>query len=361
MSPYTTFEFAYQMCTFLTFSIWGKLKNLPAARDVLMQLSSDMFAPTKISRSVSRTSPFVTAHIGTSPIEDWQIERMGWDVDPEDQKISGRYKRFRTENYTQFERWPQLMESVTGIKVFRQYSKLKVCGLSPYDIDSIAQIEDDAGTSLTYDQVPDVLLMLQHVISVRSLYDDCDTIKVMCHDKNHNEQGMECVLGAVKQALLRNQTVIKDGSKVEKIGLLYVGAKLLPGWIQDIHVSIWLAPILTSVARVAFKGLKGIIGCDTDCTDFAHGNIDNFVRRHIGPVAHFHQMTGEIAAVLIDEPHSPCNYGLVWHPATSPAARAKAGSNIMFEDIDAENCDANWLEASIRAVKPDQQQQWPPP
>ena len=100
--------------------------------------------------------------------------------------------------------------------MFRHYSKWRASGPSPEAINNIVQVEEDPGTPFTYDQVLRALRMLRHLIWLRRQYDECDTIKVMCHDKDYDEQGMGWLPGTVKQALLGCQIAIDDDGKTER-------------------------------------------------------------------------------------------------------------------------------------------------
>ena len=169
-------------------------------------------------------------HIGAAPLLDWQIE-AGVGRDPEERGMAAPYNRHRHTNYGQMERWPSRLERAVPLEVLQQFSRSKGRNAIPWALKSIAEIEEDANVHLTYDLVPNALLMLQHIISVRHLYDDFDVIKVMCHDKDHDAKGMEWLLGTVKQAMLRNQISIKDSTtgNFESVGLMYIDAKETSG------------------------------------------------------------------------------------------------------------------------------------
>ena len=193
----------------------------------------------------------------------------------------------------------------------------------------------------TYDKVPNVSRIVKFIISIRELYADCTTIIVVCHNKDHDEPGMEWLLGAVERNLTRCQRVLKEPneqglitkSNVETRGLLYFDAKITPVWSNEDHPPIWLQPIAVMAARIVFEGKKDSIASDNDQVPAAFGNWNTWVDRSVKPVANYSQVKGEASYYLVCEPAILNNYGLHAMPKTSDASRERGGSNTMFEGI----------------------------
>ena len=114
----------------------------------------------------------------------------------------------------------------------------------------------------TYDQVPNISLLVKFIISIRELYAACTTIVIMCHNKDPDHPGMEWMPGAVEQVLIRCQLTINEkyglGGRTtnndEVWGILYPDAKTTPGWDNNDHPSVWLQPIPRMAARLLSKG-----------------------------------------------------------------------------------------------------------
>ena len=219
----------------------------------------------------------------------------------------------------------------------------------------------------TYDKSPNVSRMVKFIISVRGLYADCTTIVVMCHNKDHDEPGMEWLLGAVERNLTRCQIVVNKSnrrgvgtkSNGEIWGLLYLDAKTAPDWSNEDHPPIWLQPIAFMAARTAFEGKKDIMASDNDQVPAALGNLNTWFDRHVKPIANYPQARGEASYYLVCEPTILNNCGLRAMPKTSDAARKRGGSNTMFEGITTESADQLLMEAGAKDIAQDPDDRWP--
>ena len=141
--------------------------------------------------------------------------------------------------------------------------------------------------------------------------------------------------------------LIREG---EIWGILYFDAKTTPGWDDKAHPPVWLQPIATMAARIAFQGRKSIMASDNDQIPSAIGNMTMLTDRHTKPVAEYDQIKGEQALFLVGEPSNGCNFGLYLVPKTSDEARLQGGSNTLFDDISLENADQVLMQAAERVT-----------
>ena len=135
-------------------------------------------------------------------------------------------------------------------------------------------------------------------------------------------------------------------------------AKTAPGWIDADDPPVWLQPIAMAAARNAFEGRKDIIASDSDQVPAAFSNLHTMVNRHVKPVADYPQIKGGVSYVLVCETTHLCNYGLHILLKTSEAARRRGGSNTTFEGITLETVVEVLMEAGVRAIAQDPDEQW---
>ena len=78
-------------------------------------------------------------------MEDWQIAKGIGEEDTEEIKMASKYKRFRSNNYGQLQKWPCRMESGSEVAVFQHCSRHKLNTMTPCALETIEEIEKDAG------------------------------------------------------------------------------------------------------------------------------------------------------------------------------------------------------------------------
>ena len=212
-------------------------------------------------------------------------------------------------------------------------------------------------------------LLVEFIIDIRHLYRECITIVIMCHNKDPDHPGMEWMAGAVEQVLTRCQLTIRKkygaGGKAinqgEVWGILYLDAKTTPGWDNNAHPPVWLQPIATMAARIAFQGKENIMASDNNQIPSAFGNMSMLCDRHIKPVADYAQIKGEQAFFLVGEPVNGCNFGLYIVPKTSEEARQRGGSNTHFDNISNKYADQLLMEAAERVTIQNTAEPWTSP
>ena len=200
LSEQMPYGLAFQICQYLSASLWAKAPAFAPVLKAFMQLEPGIILhPTKLTTAALEVS-FVFRHVGRMALADNNIKA----IEEEDKQLSAPFEKLRDVNYNQLKKWPKCVFKLEPHSVLKQYGKDKR-KKAKLTKKVMQEAEKTIGLKYPYDQAPDAARLIKFIIGIRHFYSECTSIVVMCHNKDQDQPGMEWLLCAVEKVLIRCQ------------------------------------------------------------------------------------------------------------------------------------------------------------